>query len=61
MEEKEYDVVLDTLQKAYDKLHNITYRCCELEWGATDFIRLEQMSKLTDAMILWQKHKVDNL
>lgn len=52
---KEYDVVLDVLQKYYDALWKMTQR--NTEWGIMDQIRLEQMDQLQQAIILWQQHK----
>ena len=56
-ESVEYDVVIDVLQKHYDKLWKMTQG--EHDWGIMDQIRLEQMDKLKRAMNLWGKHKND--
>lgn len=53
--EEEYDVVLDVLQKHYDKLWDMTKN--NGEWGIMDQIRLEQMHEIKVAMGLWRKHK----
>jgi hypothetical protein len=54
MSEEDYDVVIDVLQKHYDKL----WKMCDhpMDWGIMDHIRLEQMSKLKEAMRIWKKH-----
>ena len=56
-DEEDYDVVVDVLQKHYDKL----WKMCEhnTEWGIMDHIRLEQMQKLKEAMKVWKKHLED--
>lgn len=48
-----YDVVVDVLQKHHDKLWDMTKN--KEEWGVMDFIRLEQMQQLKDAIIIWKK------
>ena len=57
MSEEKYDVVIDVLQKHYDKL----WKMCDhhMEWGIMDHIRLEQMHKLKTAMKVWKKHLED--
>lgn len=50
-ETERYDVVIDTLQKHYDKLWDMSKN--KEEWGVMDYIRLEQMQQLKDAMKLW--------
>ena len=57
MSEEDYDVVIDVLQKHYDKL----WKMCDhhMEWGIMDHIRLEQMHKLKKAMKVWKKHLED--
>ena len=57
MSEEDYDVVIDVLQKHYDKL----WKMCDhhMEWGIMDHIRLEQMHKLKEAMKVWKKHLED--
>lgn len=51
MTDKDYDVVIDVLQKHYD----ILWKMCEHkeEWGIMDHIRLDQMKKLNTAMKVW--------
>lgn len=57
-EEKDYDVVLDTLQKHYDALWKMTQRNMNADmFNIMDQIRLEQMDQLKAAMDLWRKHK----
>ena len=51
----DYDVVLDVLQQHHDKLWNMTK--ANNEWGIMDYIRLEQMHKLKEAMNLWKQHR----
>ena len=51
-EEKEYDVVLDVLQKHHDKLWDMSKN--KEDWGIMDFIRLDQMKQLKEAMALWK-------
>ena len=57
MSEKDYDVVVDVLQKHYDKLWDMSKN--KEDWGMMDFIRLEQMQKLKEAMKVWKKHLED--
>ena len=57
-EEKEYDVVLDVLQKHYDKLWDMTKN--KGEWGIMDQIRLGQMQELKEAMALWKNRPREN-
>lgn len=47
-EEKEYDVVLDALQKHRDKLWKLSE--ANEEWGIMDHIRMEQIQKLDEAI-----------
>ena len=54
-ENEDYDVVLDVLQKHYDKLWDLTKN--NSEWGIMDHIRLEQMDELKKAMKLWKESK----
>ena len=60
-DEKDYDVVIDVLQKHYDKLWAMTKRNMESEYigmNIMDDIRLEQMDQLKEAMKLWlERHK----
>lgn len=51
-DEEEYDVVLDVLQKHHDKLWDLSKN--KEEWGLMDYIRLEQMEQLKQAMKLWR-------
>ena len=56
-DEEDYDVVVDVLQKHYDKLWDMSKN--KEDWGMMDFIRLEQMQKLKEAMKVWKKHLED--
>lgn len=59
-EEKDYDVVLDVLQKHADKLWEITKRNMTSEYigmGIMDDIRLEQIDQLKEAMELWKNRE----
>jgi hypothetical protein len=56
--EQRYDVVVDVLQKHYDKLWDMTKN--NTEWGIMDQIRLRQMEELKYAMEIWEKHKSEN-
>ncbi len=60
MTEKEYDVVLDVLQKHYDKLWEMTKRNMESEFlgmGIMDDIRLQQMAEIKEAIRWWKERK----
>jgi len=57
MSEEDYDVVIDVLQKHYDKLWDLCNH--NEQWGIMDHIRLEQMQKLKAAMKVWKKHLED--
>lgn len=58
MDEPDYDVVLDTLQKQYDTLWKMTQRNIDADlFNIMDQIRLEQCNQLQQAMALWCKHK----
>jgi hypothetical protein len=51
-----YDVVVDVLQKHYDKLLEMTNRNLNSEFmgmGIMDDIRIRQMEELKQAMELW--------
>ena len=56
-DEEDYDVVVDVLQKHYDKLWDMSKN--KEDWGMMDFIRLEQMQKLKEAIKVWKKHLED--
>lgn len=59
-EEKDYDVVLDVLQKHADQLWKITTRSMTSEYigmGIMDDIRLEQIDQLKEAMELWKNRE----
>jgi len=51
--DEEYDVVIDVLQKHYDKLWNLSKN--NDQWGIMDHIRLEQMDQLKEAIKLWKE------
>ena len=60
MNEKEYDVVLDVLQKHHDKLWEMTKRNMESEYigmGIMDDIRLQQMDEIKEAIRWWKERK----
>jgi hypothetical protein len=53
--EKEYDVVIDTLQKQYDILWKMTQSNMNIDmFNIMDQIRLEQMDQLKQAIKLWE-------
>jgi hypothetical protein len=54
MMDDEYDVVLDVLQKHYDKLWDMSKNADQ--WGIMDHIRLEQMDYLKRAMKIWKEN-----
>lgn len=57
MSEKDYDVVLDVLQKHHDKLMSMTMRNMTSEFvgmNIMDDIRLEQCEQLKKAMRMWK-------
>jgi hypothetical protein len=59
----DYDVVIDVLQKHYDKLlemtnRNLTSECIGL--NIMDDIRIRQMEELKHAMELWLNRKGKN-
>ena len=58
-EEKDYDVVLDVLQKYADQLWEITTRSMAsgMGMGIMDDIRLEQIDQLKEAMELWKNRE----
>lgn len=60
MNEEEYDVVLDVLQKHHDKLWEMTKRNMESEFlgmGIMDDIRLQQMDEIKEAIRWWKERK----
>jgi hypothetical protein len=60
MNEEEYDVVLDVLQKHHDKLWEMTKRNMESEFirvGIMDDIRLQQMAEIKEAIRWWKERK----
>lgn len=57
---EDYDVVIDTLQKQYDTLWNMTERNMTSEFmgmGIMDDIRLGQMDQLKLAIEMWKDRK----
>jgi len=57
MNEEEYDVVIDVLQKHYDKLSLMNHRNMTSEFigiGIMDDIRFQQMSRLEQAIKMWK-------
>jgi len=58
MEENDYDVVLDVLQKHRDVLWKMTQSNMNIDmFNIMDQIRLEQMDQLDKAMKLWKELK----
>jgi len=60
MNEEEYDVVLDVLQKHHDKLWEMTKRNMESEFlgmGIMDDIRLQQIAEIKEAIRWWKERK----
>jgi hypothetical protein len=58
MENDEYDVVLDTLQKHYDHLWKMTHANMNADmFNIMDQIRMEQMDQLKEAIALWKNRK----
>jgi hypothetical protein len=57
--EEEYDVVVDILQKHYDKLWNMTQAQMESGYGMSimDDIRFKQMDQLQQAIGIWKGRK----
>jgi hypothetical protein len=56
----DYDVVIDTLQKQYDKLWNMTQTQINSDFtgmGIMDDIRFEQMDQLQQAIGMWKGRK----
>lgn len=58
MNEQKYDVVVDVLQKHYDKLWEMTNG--PHDWGIMDQIRMEQMHQIKLAIKLWNENKSEN-
>jgi hypothetical protein len=57
---EDYDVVVDTLQKKYDVLWNMTKSNMNSDFmmiSIMDDIRLKQMDELAQAIILWKSRK----
>jgi hypothetical protein len=55
--EKDYDVVVDTLQKHHDTLWKMTQQNINSDmFNIMDQIRFEQMAQLTEAIGVWKKH-----
>lgn len=53
-EEKDYDVVVDVLQKHRDKLWKMTQQNMNAEsFNMMDQIRLEQIDEIDKAIIMW--------
>ena len=53
---EDYDVVVDILQKHYDKLWNMTLAQMNSEYGMSlmDDIRFKQMEQLQQAIDMWK-------
>jgi len=56
MNEEEFDVVIDTLQKQIVKLQGLVDSKYD-EWGIMDQYRIGQIAELKSAMELWKKTK----
>ena len=56
---EDYDVVIDVLQKHYDKLWEMNHRNMNSEFGMSlmDDIRFEQMDQLQKAIDMWKGRK----
>jgi demethoxyubiquinone hydroxylase (CLK1/Coq7/Cat5 family) len=55
MTEEDYDVVVDVLQKHYDKLLKMTQQNMNADMdNIMDQIRLEQCAQLGKAIIMWK-------
>ena len=55
--DKDFDIVVDVLQKHHDKLLKMTQQNIEADmFNVMDQIRFEQMSQLSAAIKLWEKH-----
>ena len=58
MNEEDYDVVIDTLQKQRDILWKMTQQNMNADmFNIMDQIRLEQIDQLDKAISLWEKNK----
>ena len=58
--EKDYDVVVDVLQKHRDKLWEMTQQNMRSEFlgiGIMDEIRLDQIDQIDEAIKVWKEHK----
>lgn len=56
-DDKDFDVVVDVLQKHHDKLLKMTQQNINADmFNVMDQIRLEQMAQLKAAIKLWEKH-----
>lgn len=55
--EEKYDVVVDVLQKHHDKLWDMSKN--KDDWGIMDYIRLDQMSQIKEAIKLWKNRNAD--
>ena len=61
IEEQEYDVVIDVLQKHKDKLWKMTQSNMNLDlFNIMDQIRLEQISQLEKAIQLWENRNEES-
>lgn len=61
LNDPDYDVVIDVLQKHHDKLHLMTQQNLNLGmFNAMDQIRMEMMSELERAMKLWSNYKTND-
>jgi len=57
LDEEEYDVVVDTLQRHHDTLWAMTQSNMNMDmFNIMDQIRLEHMDQLKKAIKLWKEH-----
>ena len=60
MNEEDYDVVVDVLQKHRDKLWEMTQQNMRSEYlgiNIMDEIRLDQIDQIDEAIRVWKEHK----
>lgn len=57
--EEKYDVVVDVLQRHHDKLWDMSKN--KEEWGIMDYIRLEQMGQIKQAIKMWKERPSETL
>lgn len=57
--EEKYDVVVDVLQRHHDKLWDMSKNI--EDWGIMDYIRLEQMNQIKQAIKMWKERPSETL